>query len=643
MKKLGFSIAVVSTLVLATSGCGKGLNISVKPFTNLQSSLHLGKTTPTKVSFFLTNDMHGHVENMALMGGLVKAYRDQPEYKNGDSAFLVVDSGDQFQGTLTSNYDEGSTVFKILNEIGYDAIIPGNHDYDFGPKNWQYDRVTPGVTGSNPREVIESLSGMAKFPMLSANTYLKASIKIAGTQTVVPVDDSCVPTNQTVAGYMDFAHASQPSFLAPFKIINRAGVRIALIGIDHHQTTSITTGENVSDLCFRDEAAAYLDVRKVLQGRADVFVMLMHNGNILPDTFSASDIAQTINTIMPGAVDLVAAGHTHQVHNNLAGKVHVMQDGANAIQYGRVDLYFDPVTGKVLTDKTNSWAGMSVKPDTCDTVHAGFACSQLTLPVAPLASIETLVAAASQSVDTIGKQKLGTATAEISKARTGESPLGNIMSDALRKGAQTQVAFMNAGGIRINLKKGDILYENLFEVTPFGNLVVVMDALPWKNLKAILQRTISTNGAFGTLMQSGLKIQYTATDPDTVTQLFKKSELLHVELLDGTVLFDKAQNIEVAQDYTVTAATLDFLALGGDGFDFTGVPVSRKMKIARDVIADEFLAETNLALENKTDGRFVNAALQITSDPAPAPSVAPVATPAPAPAAPEPTAAPAAI
>ena len=606
MKKFVISAYLLSLTVIAFSGCVNGMQLD---FPSTFKHANPIDTPPIKLSFFLTNDIHGHIENMGVLGGILKQVRAQPEYQKNEAGLFVLDSGDQFQGTLISNYDEGETVFKILNDMNYDAIIPGNHDYDFGPKNWQYDRVTPGVTSNNPREVIESLSGMAKFPMISANTYLRKSIKIASSVIPVAVDDSCVPKDQSLEGGLDFQNAQHPAFLSPYSIIKKAGVRVALIGIDFHLTTSVTTGENVSDLCFRDEAATYLEVRKSLEGKADVFVLLMHNGNVLPKTFAASDIVKKINAELTGAVDLVAAGHTHQVHNNLVGDVHVIQDGANAMQYGRVDLYVDSSTHKVIPNKTNSWAGLTAAIDRCDILNASFACSQLTLPIERSTEIEALVTQARQNVASISKQKLATSLDVISVKRLGESALGDILTDELRKSAGTQIAFMNAGGIRAQVKKGDLRYENLFEILPFGNLAVVMDALPWKNLKAILERTILTNGAFGTLNESGLRIEYASSDPDDTTQLFTQSELQHVETIDGTILFDKASNFSVADDQAFSVVTLDFLSTGGDSYDFANVKVTRTLKIARDMIAEGFSkATTPTILENKTDGRFVNTA-----------------------------------
>ena len=634
MKNLGLTIIFLSSLTLVAGGCNSSSQISTQAENANPTPTPSTLNEPIKLSFFLTNDIHGHLEQMGLIGGIVQQLRAKPEYKSGEAGFLVIDSGDQFQGTLTSNYDEGVSIFKTFNAVGYDAVIPGNHDYDFGPKNWQYDRVTPPYTGNDPREVIEDLSAMGNFPMLSANTFVKASLNMTGTQTVVPVDDSCAPTASSLASPIDFSRAQRPSFLKPYTIVQKAGVRIALIGIDNKATTSVTTGENVSDLCFRDEVDAYLDVRKSLEGQADVFVMLMHNGDLYADegTKTGSDITQKINSVMPGAVDLVAAGHTHVVHNNMAGGVHVIQDGCNGTTYGRVDLFVDPQTKKVLPDQTQAWAGLPVKAGSCSTdAKALFACNQLSLPIQSQPEVDAIVATATQTVAAIGKVKVATVTANIPQAgRIGESAQGDLMADALRAAGGTQIAFMNAGGLRVSMSKGDLLYQDLFQVTPFGNLGVVMNSLPWKNLKAILNRTINTAGSYGTLEESGLRMTYTASDENTTTQLFNNSELIHVELLDGTVLFDKASGVEVAADSTYSVTTLDYLATGGDSYDFDGIKVDKTLKIARDLIADVWTANGGVTLSPVMDGRFVN--LAVAAPPAPAPVTAPSPSPAPTPA-----------
>ena len=571
-----------------------------------------------KVSFFLTNDLHGHLEpsqqkggkmvgGFATMKGIVDEIRNQPEYKNGESAFFVLDSGDQFQGTLLSNYDEGKAVFESMNLVGYDAAIPGNHDYDFGPLGWLYDQVTPDETSSNPREVIEGLANLAKFPLLSANTYLKTSLKTSSGNSKFTVDAECKPQNETLKEGIDFVGAKRPSFLKPYAIVEKAGIKVALVGLDHHSTAKMTTAANVSDLCFRDEVETYLEIRKSLEGKADLFVILMHNGNV-GNNMEASDITRRINEAYPNGVQLVAAGHTHQTHDDLVNGVHVMQDGAEGKAYGRVDLYVDIETKEVSTAETQSAAGMEIYPSQCNFEKFEFACNQLTFPIKPDAEIVELLKEARSQVGHIANRHLAHVSQKIYKDRINENPLGNILVDALRAETHAEIGLINAGGIRTSLSPGVLTYGKFFEVIPFANQAVMMDAIQWTTLKKTLAKSVQTCGKFGALQISGLRMKFfrqCKNEDGVAVDLDPNAKLQHVELSDGTVLFDSESKTEVATTRTFKLVTLDFLASGGEGFDLKDAKVSRTAGIARELIAD-YLERTEPTFTNRIDGRMKN-------------------------------------
>ncbi len=587
---------------------------------------------PTKISFFLTNDIHGYlVPNVTYLSSMVKQIRALPEYQNNLAGLFVLDSGDQFQGTLLSNFDEGKTVFDALNVVQYDAIIPGNHDYDFGPINWLYDQCnsTSGHCDGGPRGVITARSTQAHFPMLSANTYNKASLKTKGSSLPVAVDDTCKPTSASLMDPIDFASGTHPEYLKPYTIVEKAGVRVALIGIDFHGTTATTTASNVSDLCFRDEVDAYLDVRKALEGQADVFVLMMHNGDVpYANSTDGTTITQKINAAYPNGVSLVAAGHTHQIYNVNVDGVVQLQDGCNAASFGRVDLYVDPKTKQVLPNMTQSWAGMPIDPNKCDVSNPkkAFACQQFTYPIPADPQIDQIVSNAQAAIAPIADEPLATVQGTISVNRIGESALGDILTDALRHATGTQVSFMNTGGIRTTMKPGTLTYSGLFAISPFQNLAVVFNKMPWPNLKAVLQHAINTCGSYGTLVESGLKVRYAGVGCVASTQMYTSATLQHVEFLDGTVLLDTATGTEADSTTTVSVTTLDFLANGGDAYPFNFAPVDQTFGIARDMIQKGFEA-SHPTLTATTDGRFVNTAPFQDGTPTPTPVPTPSPTP----------------
>ena len=358
----------------------------------------------------------------------------------------------------------------------------------------------------------------------------------------------------------------------------------------------------MSDLCFRDEVETYLEIRKKLEGLADVFVVLMHNGNS-NNANEASEITRKINEAYPDGVHLVAAGHTHFIHDNLIAGTHVMQDGAQAKNFGRVDLFWDPAQKKILSELTQSKAGIPINPTDCNEGKNSFYCDQYSRPIQNHPAIESLIQALHIAISPLADKKIAFAKNKIFIDRISESPLANTLTDALRMATQTDISFMNTGGIRTSLLPGEITYEKFFAVLPFANRVVVLKDLSWKSIKKLLDRTITTCGQFGALMQSGLKIIYSRTCKPG-EDLSKDARLISVSAIDGEILFDEQH--QTPDERTFKVATLDFLASGGEHFDsFQEAKTQETLGIARDIIAEELIKENSVLTQN-IDHRFFN-------------------------------------
>ena len=141
---------------------------------------------PVQITILATNDIHGGIEpttssdgsvegGLAAFSGTVQAIKAGLKRRLGEQAgVLVLDAGDQFQGTLISNYNEGKLLFQAMSRVGYDAVITGNHDYDFGPVGWLDDQVTPTTVDQDPRGALKAALAYAQFPLISANTFLRS-------------------------------------------------------------------------------------------------------------------------------------------------------------------------------------------------------------------------------------------------------------------------------------------------------------------------------------------------------------------------------------------------------------------------------------------------------------------------------------
>ncbi len=610
-----------------------------------------------------TNDLHGALDTttdkfgnvlggMSFWSGVVKATREGLNSKYGSRAGLVLlDGGDQFQGTLLSNYNEGVLMASAMNVVGYDAAVPGNHDYDFGPIGWLEDQVTPQSKDQDKRGAFKRVIEHAKFPFLSANTYLKDSLVDEAGNRVNVNAIKCESTSK-----IQWSKAKRLDFFKPYIIKEVAGVRVALIGLDHHKTSTVTMEKNVTDLCFRDEVETYLEVRNQLEGKADVFVIVMHNGNS-QNEFEANDIVRAINiktaradaldntaradaldkTARADALDdsqkvhAVVAGHTHQINNTMVLNTPIIQSSTGGKMFGRIELVWDSVQKVVVQSKTRHFAGVSLFHKKCAPAAERFCTQDPTTgalsyegqSVEPDSKIEKLVSTAKQELAPVSERVLGNAKETIKKDRIQESALANVMTDALRAISKTDVAFLNAGGIRTEIPAGKITYDIFFKVFPFNNRSVVIGPMGIETLLNILKKTVTTCGAFGTLVQSGLKVQFERkcenvergdasgsggfpndkSIPDRVKDgLDTLARLLRVETIKGELLYD--QKTVVPQDYTVNVATVDFLAQGGEKFeDFKSAPMIQDLGIMREVLVEEFL-RTPVELTNQTDGRW---------------------------------------
>lgn len=581
------------------------------------------------VTILQTNDIHGSVEpytekdgskygGMAMIGGIVRAIREGTTERYGTRAgVLVVDAGDQFQGTLISNFNEGELMFSLMNQIGYDAVVPGNHDYDFGPVGWLEDQVTPQTGDQDPRGALLKLKKMANFPLISANTYFKDSIQDAQGRPVKVKGVNCAPV--AAGSAIDWSKAQRPEFLAPYEIKKAGEVRVALIGIDNPTTPETTTPANVSDLCFRDKVETYMEIRRALEGKADVFVAVIHDGDIQGETHASDFVRALLSQSFQGsAVDAVVAGHTHQVNDlNIEG-VPMIQSASGARMFGRIDLIWNAKTGRVDRQKSRGFGGVGAWYSRCEKQSQPFCETEGQAaaavpkydgkPALPDSGVSQEIAAARAEVERVSGRKLGVAEGKLTVDRINESPLANMLTDAFRELTGAEIAFMNTGGIRAPIPAGDVTYDGLYSVLPFNNHGVEIGPMPIEKLFKLLERSMRTCGQYGALMQSGLKVLFErdCSRSPGGGSVDEKARLLRVETLSGEVLLDVEKGIEPSPIRTFRVATLDFLSAGGSGYaDFAGVPLIRGIGILREAMAERFLergGETRFPA--KIDGRW---------------------------------------
>ncbi|MFC4855303.1 ExeM/NucH family extracellular endonuclease [Actinophytocola glycyrrhizae] len=476
--------------------------------------LNTGAIGPVDLQILGINDFHGRLEppsagvgGAAQLAGLV----DQLREENPNTLFLS--AGDNIgASTFVSAIDDDNPTLDALNLMGLDAAAVGNHEFDKG-----FADLTGRVTDR------------ADFPYLGANVY-------RGDERVLPAYDV-----QTVAG-----------------------VRVGIVGVVTEQTASLVSPDGIAGLTFRDPVAEAEGVASALKdgdaanGEADVVVLLAHEGAATENIGSVEDLlsdpvfGEFMN--ISADVDAIMSGHTHQPYAFEAPVPGtdrtrpVLQAEDYGTKLGKVTLSIDPATKTVVSSDAAliDVTGAPSDPE-----------------------VAALVAQAKANAEELGKQPLGSITADITRAftpagaedRGSESVLGNFVADVQLAGTNdpgrggAQIAFMNPGGLRSDLlhaPDGVVTYAEAFSVQPFSNDVVTM-SYTGAQIKQVLEEQWQPAGASRPKLHLGVSQGFTYTYlPDNPA-----GQRITSMSLNG-------QPIDPAATYRVTVNS--FLASGGDNF-----------------------------------------------------------------------------
>jgi 5'-nucleotidase len=495
----------------------------------------------TDVRLITINDFHGNLEPPTGSSGRV-TLSNGTTVDAGGAAYLathvkqlesqvrnslLLSAGDNVGASpLTSALFHDEPTIDFLNEIGVQASVVGNHEFDEGYRELQ--RMQFG--GCHPVDGCQfekSYQG-ADFPFLGSNVYFDS-------------DSAALPA------------------LLPFTVKSAGGVPIGIIGATLEDLPTVVTPTAIEGLKFGDEVEAinrtsgWLD-RLGIKSQ----VVLLHQGDNAPtggpdDCNVTPGPATQIAKNVSASVDAIFTGHSHQQYNCVlddpAGNPRPVIQGAS---FGRllsvVDLKINTRTRDVVRSAT--------------TAHNEIVTRDVTLDPA----VQKLVDTAKSESAPIANRQVGTITADLKAAGapSGESALGDVIADAQLEGTapnNPQLAITNPGGIRADLTyasspngEGDgvVTYGEAFTVQPFSNIMQTI-TLTGANLKNVLEQ------------------QWTASS----TRILQISSMLHYTYSRSAPIGSRVSNITVAgvpvdPNGSYRVSVNNFLAAGGDGFtEFT--------------------------------------------------------------------------
>ncbi len=397
-----------------------------------------------------TSDVHCGVDSNWGYAGLYAA----KQYYSADNYVLLVDDGDAIQGEPIGTMTRGDAIIDIMNTVGYDLAIPGNHEFDYG------------------MDTFLALTEKANFQYLSCNFNKEGEL-----------------------------------VFAPYAIKEYDGVKIAFVGITTPETLRSSTpryfmneeGQFIYGF-MQDETgeklygAVQTAVDAARAEGANFVVAIAHLGNeaeVAP--FMYSDVISHTS-----GIDVMLDGHSHDYDQVVMDN----KDGQPVIR-AAVGTKLDTIG--VLTFKTDG--SFEVNTLSWNQPVAAPALLGLQNPGADA------VAAAKSVLDeklneVVAKSAVDlyindpTATTEEGKpvriVRRTETNLGDLCADAyLNQSGEADIAFVNGGGIRVQLNAGDLTLNDILKVHPFGNSMTVIEVTGQQVLDALEWSVHSLPGEFG--------------------------------------------------------------------------------------------------------------------------------------------------
>ena len=379
-----------------------------------------------KITILHTNDFHSRLEPVSkydsgcsaednaegkCFGGSARLITAIDKARSERENTILVDGGDQFQGSLFYTYYKGKAAAEMMTALGYEAMTVGNHEFDDGP------------------EVLAGFMAAVGFPVLMSNADVSAEPSLAGK-------------------------------LMPSTIIEKAGEKIGLIGLTPEDTDELSSPGKT--IVFEDPAAAVArEVAKLEAAGVNKIIVLSHSGYGVDQ-----DVAKTV-----AGVDVIVGGHTNTYLSNTsdraAGPYPTMVTGpdgghtaiVSAYAYGKylghLDVVFDDA-GKIVTA-----VGEPIVMDGSVEENPQIK-GRIEQMAEPLEQIRNKVVA--QTGEVIGGDR--------AVCRAEACEMGVLVADAMLARVKSQgidIAITNGGGLRASIDAGEITMGEVLTVLPFQN------------------------------------------------------------------------------------------------------------------------------------------------------------------------------
>jgi 2',3'-cyclic-nucleotide 2'-phosphodiesterase (5'-nucleotidase family) len=461
-----------------------------------------------------TNDVHCAADDNIGYAGLAAYKADM--LKTTDYVTLV-DDGDALQGGVLGTLSKGSYMVDIMNTVGYNVAVPGNHEFDYGMENFLSLAKTMN-SGYVCCNFMDLRTGLTVFDSYKMITYGDVKVAYVGIDTPEAISKSTPTYFQDAGGNYIYGFCSGNNGQDLYNAVQKA--------IDAAKTAGATYVVAVGH-CGTDEQSA---------------------------PWRSTDIIANV-TGLSAFID----GHSHsaipgQNVTDKTGKTVVLtSSGTKLAAIGKLVIKADgTVESTLITDYKAKDAAVSTF------INDMKAKNQMLL--------DTVVATTNVALTT--KNTDGTRA-----VRSKETNLGDLAADAFRIVGSADIGWVNGGGVRADIAVGDITYGEIISVFPFNNSLCVVEASGQEIVDALEMAARvcpSENGGF--LQVSGLKFTIDTRIPSSV-KVDDKKMFVSVDgarrVKDVLVLNSVTGTYEpIVLSKTYTLASHDYmLKSGGDGIN----------------------------------------------------------------------------
>ncbi len=469
--------------------------------------------TTDDIIVLYTNDVHCAIDSYDEFA----AYR--AELIEAGYTVITVDAGDAIQGEVIGALTEGSAIVDLMNLVGYDYAVPGNHEFDYS------------------MDTFLELTEDANYEYLSSNF----------------ID---LTTGDTV--------------FEPYDIVEANGEKIAFVGIATPETYTKSTptyfqnedGEYIysfGETQFYDKIQNAIDAA-IAEGATRVIAVGHLGITGTTEGWKSTDVIANTE-----GIDVFIDAHSHEVfeqsvYQNINGDDVILSSTGTKFQYfGQLTLKDDGTeTTKLITPESVDTTALSPNAQTAyNTVGA--------------------------KIDEYNEEMeylyevIGTAEVELTLydpdteewvIRTAETNLGDFVADAYRVRTGADVAIINGGGVRMDVASGDVTRKALMDVNPWNNEMCVISATGQQIIDALEHGArLYPEACGGFLHTSGLTYDIEAwkESPVITDAMGGFSEIDQSMERRVTNVKIAGEPIDLEKTYTV-AGSYYTLCQGGDGF-----------------------------------------------------------------------------